>query len=121
MIYLFIPFTEFIHNNYPQGSGIIYCTTPDLCEKVAHNLSELYDVYSCAPYHAKLEEAQRNKVQDLWMEGKIKVIVATIAFGMGIDKGDVRFVIHFNFSKSIENYYQESGRAGRVIALMQPL
>ena len=67
----------------------------------------------CRTYHAKLDEATRTEAQRGWMNNEFRIIIATIAFDMGINKKDVRYVIHYNMSKSIENYYQESGRAGR--------
>ena len=103
---------EFIQTFYPKKSGIIYCTTIKDAEKVAKLLQENHAVPAEA-YHASLPEGVRQKVQDDWMMDETLVIVATIAFGMGINKPNVRFVIHFSLSKSIENYYQESGRAGR--------
>mgnify|MGYP002050975855 FL=1 len=69
--------------------------------------------FKVGPYHAQMETGSRSKVHRLWSKGDIKVVVATVAFGMGIDKPDVRFVIHNTVSRSMENFYQESGRAGR--------
>lgn len=101
---------RFIKNNGGK-SGIIYC----LSRKKVEELSELLNVngIKSLPYHAGLDAATRAANQDKFLMEEIDVIVATIAFGMGIDKPDVRFVIHYNFPKSLEGYYQETGRAGR--------
>lgn len=103
---------EFIQAFYAKKSGIVYCSTIKEAEKVAKLLQENHQI-SASAYHSTLSEAQRHKVQDDWMIDETLVIVATIAFGMGINKPNVRFVVHFSLSKSLENYYQESGRAGR--------
>ncbi|GMR31496.1 hypothetical protein PMAYCL1PPCAC_01691 [Pristionchus mayeri] len=102
---------EIIKERYPTQSGIVYCLSRKDCEVVAQNLRKLG--IRASFYHAYLEPADKTSVHEKWLGGKIQVIVATVAFGMGIDKPDVRFVIHHSIPKSVENYYQESGRAGR--------
>ncbi|KAI7867611.1 P-loop containing nucleoside triphosphate hydrolase protein [Mucor mucedo] len=93
-------------------SGIIYCCTKKDCEKVAEELRNNHQV-SIQHYHAALEPAERSLVQRNWQSGAVQVIAATIAFGMGIDKSDVRFVLHYSVPSSLEGFYQETGRAGR--------
>lgn len=93
------------------GSGIVYTISRKEAESVAGFLS-VNNIKSIA-YHAGLEKNQRTRIQEDFMENKFKVIVATIAFGMGVDKADIRFVIHAGMPNSLENYYQEAGRAGR--------
>ncbi|MCK5520833.1 MAG: ATP-dependent DNA helicase RecQ [Candidatus Marinimicrobia bacterium] len=96
---------------YLNGCGIIYCATRKEVEYISNILNKWE--LQCIPYHAGLDPDIRTLNQELWISGKIPLITATNAFGMGIDKPDVRFVIHFSMSSSMENYYQEAGRAGR--------
>ena len=91
--------------------GIIYCISRNKTEEVATYLNE--NGYKASPYHAGLDGTSRDKIQNTFMTEPYHIIVATIAFGMGIDKPDVRYVVHHNVPKSIEGYYQETGRAGR--------
>ena len=101
---------KFIKSN-PGKSGIIYCLSRNKVEELAEILQT--NEILAKPYHAGMDSALRSQTQDDFIMEKIDVIVATIAFGMGIDKPDVRYVIHYDTPKSLEGYYQETGRAGR--------
>lgn len=96
---------------HPEESGIVYCITRKEVERTAAGLAALG--YRAAPYHAGLSDTERHEAQEAFLQETIDVIVATVAFGMGIDKSNVRFVIHAGMPKSLEAYQQESGRAGR--------
>lgn len=98
-------------SKHPHKSGIIYCLSRSSVMRLAEELQQ--NNIKAKPYHAGMESKERSDTQDDFLMERIDVIVATIAFGMGIDKPDVRFVIHYDIPKSLESYYQETGRAGR--------
>ncbi len=101
---------EAIHRHHGEG-GIVYAQTRKEVDRLAKTLSKAG--VNCAPYHAGLDAAHRKRVQDDFVHERLDVVIATIAFGMGIDRSNVRFVVHANTPRSIEHYQQESGRAGR--------
>jgi ATP-dependent DNA helicase RecQ len=101
---------EFIRSR-PNDSGIVYCASRKSAESLARNLDE--DDVSAKPYHAGLTSSERTKNQDAFLRDDVRVVTATIAFGMGINKPNVRFVVHYDLPKNLESYYQETGRAGR--------
>src|SRR5213076_2429242 len=95
----------------PNDSGIVYCASRKSTESLARNLNEAG--IGAKPYHAGLTTAERTKHQDAFLRDDVRVVTATIAFGMGINKPNVRFVVHYDLPKNLESYYQETGRAGR--------
>lgn len=95
-----------------KGSGLIYGGTRKQCEQLAHLIQQKLGINTAA-YHAGKEAADRKRIQQEWISGKLPLVVATNAFGMGIDKADCRYVIHYTMPYSLEAYYQEAGRAGR--------
>jgi ATP-dependent DNA helicase RecQ len=102
---------SFIKTNHPEDTGIVYCLSRDKVERVATALKKMG--YHAVPYHAGLSQEVRTRNQEKFNVDEKIIVVATIAFGMGIDRPDVRFVAHLDLPKSIESYYQETGRAGR--------
>ena len=101
---------EFLENR-PNDSGIVYCASRKTADSVAAKLNA--DGVATKPYHAGLEAKERAQNQEMFLRDDVRVVSATIAFGMGINKPNVRFVVHYDLPKNIESYYQETGRAGR--------
>ncbi|MHB1351579.1 MAG: DNA helicase RecQ [Desulfobulbus sp.] len=106
----FAQLTSFLEGRSSEA-GIVYCLSRKKVEKVAAQLTE--EGFIAAAYHAGLPPTRRQEVQDRFLRDDIRIIVATVAFGMGIDKSNIRFVVHYDLPKNIEGYYQETGRAGR--------
>lgn len=98
-------------NERQDDSGIIYCLSRKSTETLAEEL--MREGFSALPYHAGMDRSQRTTHQEMFLRDEVKIMVATIAFGMGIDKSNVRYVVHMDLPKNIESYYQETGRAGR--------
>ncbi|MCI5064219.1 DNA helicase RecQ [bacterium] len=108
---LFQQLLQFLRKQESNSSGIVYCLSRKKTEEIAHKLQE--EGFTALPYHAGLDSTIRSRHQDRFLQEEGVIVVATIAFGMGIDKPDVRFVAHTDLPKSVEAYYQETGRAGR--------
>lgn len=102
---------SYLTNDFTEGSGIIYCATRKTVESLSDKLTK--QGFPVGAYHGGMDSESRSKIQEDFMMDRVSIMVATNAFGMGIDKPDVRFVIHYNMPKNMEAYYQEAGRAGR--------
>jgi ATP-dependent DNA helicase RecQ len=106
----FSEITDYLHRHRGEA-GIIYCQSRNSVESLTKKLNRAG--FRALPYHAGLSDAERTRNQDLFIKDDVEIIVATIAFGMGIDKSNVRFVIHYDLPRNLESYYQETGRGGR--------
>ena len=107
----FVQLLNFIRSREHYDAGIVYALSRKRVEEVAARLAA--EGFSAAPYHAGLPDRERERVQEAFQRDDLQVVVATVAFGMGIDKPNIRFVVHYDLPKNIESYYQETGRAGR--------